>query len=68
MASVYRIVVKACWGLGVLSLVLGVAIRLFPCWAARLDVSPRGGLVTAATLFLCALATRAMEEAGSAKS
>ena len=61
MARVYRIVVKACWGLGVLSLVLGVAIRLFPSWAAQLDVSPRGGLVAAATLFLCALATRAME-------
>jgi len=61
MALVYRIVVKACWGLGVLSLVIGVAIRLFPSCTAQLDVSPRGGLVAAATLFLCALATRAME-------
>ena len=67
MARVYRIVVKACWGLGVLSLVIGVAIKLFPCWAARLDTSPRGGLVMAATLFLCALATRAMEAGGPAQ-
>ena len=67
MARVYRIVVKACWGLGVLSLVIGVAIKLFPCWTASLEASPRGGLVTAATLFLCALATRAMEEGGPAQ-
>jgi hypothetical protein len=67
MARVYRIMVKACWGLGVLSLVIGGAIRLFPSWAARLGTSPRGGLILAATLFLCALATRAMEGGESAQ-
>ena len=68
MARVYRIMVKACWGLGVLSLVIGVAIKLFPSWAARLDTSPRGGLLVAVTLFLWALATRAMEQGGPAQS
>ena len=67
MARVYRIMVKACWGLGVLSLVIGVAIKLFPSWAAQFNTSARGGLVAAATLFLCALATRAMEEGGPAQ-
>jgi hypothetical protein len=68
MTRVYRIIVKACWGLGVLSLVIGVAIKLFPSWALRLDTSPRGGLVLAAALFLCALATRAIEGGESAQS
>jgi hypothetical protein len=67
MARVYRIIVKACWGLGVLSLVIGVAIKLFPDWGVRLDTSPRGGLILAVTLFLCALATRAMEGGESAQ-
>ena len=67
MARVYRIVVKACWGLGVLSLVIGVAIKLFPSWTARFATSPHGGLLLAVALFLCALATRAMEEGGPAQ-
>ncbi len=67
MARIYRILVGACWGLGVLSLVMGVAIRIFPSWAERFNTSPRGALILAGTLFLCTLATRAQEANGPAQ-
>jgi hypothetical protein len=65
MARVYRVLAASCWGLGVLSLVIGVAIKLFHTWAVRFDTSPTGGLVLAGTLFLCALATRGIEAGDS---
>lgn len=33
MARVYRILMEACWSLGVLSLVIAVLLKLLPAWA-----------------------------------
>jgi hypothetical protein len=68
MARVSRILFALCWGLGFLSLVLAVVLRLVPHWVARLSTTPRGGLIFAATLFLCALATREMGQMASPPS
>jgi hypothetical protein len=55
------------WGLGVVSLVGGLALKVASHWADRLSVSPRGAFVFAGVLFLCTLATRALEQ-GSGKA
>lgn len=60
MARICRFLFQACWGLGILSLLAGMVLKLLPAWADRLRTSPRGGLALAAVLFLCALATREM--------
>jgi len=60
MTRIYRILFQACWGLGILSLLAGMVLKLLPAWADRLATSPRGGLALAAVLFLCALATAEM--------
>ena len=65
MASVYRIVLGVCWGLGLLSLVAAVVVKLVPAWGEMASTTPRGGLIFASTLFLCALATREMQKAAS---
>jgi len=63
MARIYRRVFELCWGLGYLTLLLAVVLKLVPTWAENLTVSPRGGLILAGVLFLGALATREMERA-----
>ena len=65
MTGVYQIVRKGCWGLGMISLVAGLLLRLAMAWRDTLwVVSPRGALIGAAVLFLCSLATREMERTG----
>lgn len=61
MARIYRMLAGSCWGLGLLSLMAAVALKLIPAWAERFDMAPRGGLIFASALFLCALATCEME-------
>jgi hypothetical protein len=63
MASLYRMLVGVSWGLGLLSMVLGVLLKLMPSLGERFNTSPHGGLVLAGVLFLCALATRDLERA-----
>ena len=65
MARICRILAMTCWAFGLLSLPVAVLLKLAPAWAQGLDFSPRGGLVFASTLFLCALATREVERMGS---
>jgi hypothetical protein len=62
MARLYSIIVELCWGLGVLSGVAAVLIKLVPSWSPMTNASPTGGLLLSSTLFLCALATREMEQ------
>jgi hypothetical protein len=57
MSKVSSSVLKACWGLGLISLVVSVVLRALPTLQKPLGVSPRGGLMLAAVLFLCVLAT-----------
>lgn len=68
MARIYQMLVGACWVGGLLSLLAAVILKLAPAWAQGLDFSPRGGLVFASSLFLCALATREVERTGTSTS
>ncbi len=64
MARLYRSLMEVCWALGMLSLVLGVIVKLSPVLMRWLDTQPRGILVFAGVLFLSAIATRAVGRTG----
>lgn len=57
MSKVYRKVVEVCWALGLISLLAVIVLKLFPILQLKWTVSPRGGMMLAAVLFLCVLAT-----------
>ena len=65
MSRVYSSLTEVCWALGVLSLLAGVILKFVPILQQRFGVDARSGLIFAGTLFLCALATEAMERAVS---
>ena len=62
MASLYRIIFGASWGLGALSLVGSVVLKLMPAWREVVNTDSRGVLIFTSALFLCALATREMQK------
>jgi hypothetical protein len=68
MSRLYRSLAGACWVVGLLSMVVGVVIRLVPMLNQKSPFSPRGGLILAGVLFLCVLATREMERTGTPPS
>ena len=57
MSKVYRSVLEVCWGLGLVSLVAVLVLKILPSLQLMLGVTARGGLIVAAVLFLCVLAT-----------
>jgi hypothetical protein len=57
MSKVYCSVLEVCWAVGLISLVAVLVLKMLPFLQDKLGVSPRGGLVLAAVLFLCVLAT-----------
>lgn len=57
MSKVHSIVHEVSWQLGVICVVASIVLRMLPTVQMKLAVTPRGGLVLAAVLFLCALAT-----------
>jgi hypothetical protein len=59
MQRIYRIILWTSYGLGVLSLILGIALRFSTALSAQLYAEPRGALLFAACLFLCAIASYA---------
>jgi hypothetical protein len=58
MSKAYGIVHGVCWVLGVLSLAAAIVLRILPSLQDRLEISPRGGMIFAAVLFLCVLASK----------
>ena len=60
MAQIYRIVSQSSWALGLASLLAAVIVRLFHL-SPRLNIETRTFFILSCTLFLCALATRAIE-------
>lgn len=60
MTGAMRTIGNVTYWLGLIGMVVSVVIRILPHWAERVNVSARGGLVVAATLFLCSLASREM--------
>ncbi|MBI1956432.1 MAG: hypothetical protein HYS38_08570 [Acidobacteria bacterium] len=65
MASLYRIIFGVSWGLGLLSLVGAVVLKVVPAWREVVNTNSHGGLIFASALFLCALATREMQRVQS---
>jgi hypothetical protein len=66
MTKVYPVLRKVCWGLGVISLILGLLLKIVTSLTAVYwRFSTRGAILLAAVLFLCVLATREMEHTGS---
>jgi hypothetical protein len=66
MTKAYPVLRKVCWGLGVISLILGLLLKIATLLTAvDWKYSTRGAILLAAALFLCALATREMEHTGS---
>jgi hypothetical protein len=65
MSKIYRSVAEVCWALGLISLVISVLFRLLPSLQTKFGFSPRGGLILAATLFLCVLASGVVGKAPS---
>lgn len=57
MSKVYGTVLEVCWALGLISLVAVFVLKLVPSLAAKVGMSPYGGAILAAALFLCVLAT-----------
>ena len=60
MTQIYRLIAQLCWFLGLLSIVAAVVIK-FAHLAGTVAIAPHTGFEVAAALFLCALATRAMQ-------
>ena len=60
MAQIYRIVLRACWTLGLVSMLAAVIIKLAHL-SATLTIAPHTGFIVASAFFLCALATREMQ-------
>jgi hypothetical protein len=56
MAQILRMILLVSYGLGLVSLGMGLVIRFIP-GIVPASVSPRGALVFAATLFLCSVAS-----------
>lgn len=64
MARLYRSFMEVCWLLGVVCMVLGVVVKFVPSLMHQLNTEPRGVLMFAGVLFLCAIATRAVGRTG----
>jgi len=60
MTSIYRIVAQVSWVLGLLILLLAIIDKLLHL-SLKLRVEPSTLLLAATTMFLCAIATRAVE-------
>ena len=54
MSKIHSIVHEISWQLGVICVLASAVLKILP---TKLPVTPRGSLVLAAVLFLCALAT-----------
>jgi len=61
MSSIYRVVAQASWVLGLLILLLAMVSKLLHL-SMKLRVEPSTLLLAATTMFLCAIASRAMEK------
>jgi hypothetical protein len=57
MSKVYGSVIEVCWAVGLLSMVAVLVLKLVPDLQAKLGLSPHSGMILAAVLFLCVLAT-----------
>ena len=57
MSKVYSIVLGLAWGIGVICTAAVIVLKLLPILQDKLNLSPRSGVIMAAVLFLCVLAT-----------
>ena len=64
MSRLYSSLAGACWVAGVLSMLAAAVVKLVPTLYHKTPVQPHGLLVLAGVLFLCVLATQAIERTG----
>jgi len=57
MSKIHITVHEVSWQLGVICVLASIVLRMLPTVQIKFAVTPRGGLVLAGVLFLCALAT-----------
>lgn len=62
MTQIYRLILPVSWGLGLVSMLAGMIIKLAHL-SATVTIAPHTGFVVAGAFFLCALATREMQRA-----
>jgi len=62
VTQIYRLIIPMCWGLGLVSMLAGVIIKLAHL-SATVTIAPHTGFVVASAFFLCAIATREMQRA-----
>ncbi len=62
MTQIYSLILPVCWGLGLVSMLAGVIIKLAHL-SATVTIAPHTGFIVAGAFFLCALATREMQRA-----
>ena len=69
MAALYKLVLNLSWWLGVVCLVVGTLVKVAKPSGFQLfgTVTAHGVLFFACTLFLCTLATRAIDRAAASK-
>jgi hypothetical protein len=60
MTQIYGIVCKLSWALGLLSILVGIVVKLAHL-EAKLTITSHTAFIVASTFFLCALATREMQ-------
>jgi len=64
MSRVSQLVMQLSYVAGLISLALAVLLVFAPGVTGRIHLTPRGGLVFAGTLFLCAIASYVFTKAG----
>jgi hypothetical protein len=60
--------IAACWGLGLISILTGVLLKLSPALELKFNLKAHMALLGAIVLFLCSLATAEMERLASKSS
>ncbi len=68
MSRFSNMIMAVAYILGVITVVIAVLVAFVPRVKEALHLTPRGGLVFAATLFLCAIASYAVKMSSATKS
>ena len=64
MSRVSHVIMQLSYIAGVIGIVVVLLLAFVPAIAGKLPFTPRGGLIFASTLFLCAIASYVFTKAG----
>ena len=68
MLRLYRMIIMACWGLGLITTLFAVLLKIMPSLQVTFDTAAHFVLLFAVVLFLCASATGEMVRITSPRS